>query len=141
MGHYEVLGVTPDASMDEIRARYLALARSAHPDVQSNAEAREGAEDAMRTINAAWAALSDSDEPSFDERDDRPITSTRLPGWLVMAPPGLLISGFGSVVLGSMGGIAILVEVGIFSMVAAGLFFLLAPIVALGASRRSDRRP
>ncbi|MDG1411571.1 MAG: J domain-containing protein [Acidimicrobiales bacterium] len=180
MGHYEVLGVTPDASMAEIRANYLTLAWSAHPDVQSNAEERKGAEDAMRTINAAWAVLSDvdersvydrermrrarsraacptfaeppvaeevlrpvddGDEPLFDERDDRPITPTRLPRWLVMAPPGLLVCGFGSVVLGSMVGISALVGVGIFSVVMAGLCFLLAPIVALGVSRRSDRRP
>ena len=166
--------------MDEIRAHYLALARSAHPDVQSNAKAREGAEEAMRTINAAWAVLGDvdersaydrermrrprphmtrptftappvaeegfrpfddSDEPSFDERDDRPITPARLPGWLVMAPPTLLVGGFGSVVVGSMVGIGMLVALGLFSMLAAGLLFLMAPLVALGVSRRSDHHP
>lgn len=180
MGHYEVLGVTPDASMDEIRASYLALARSAHPDVQSDPAARDQAEETMRTINAAWAILSDVDERSyydrqrmrqnrptpkgptftasavaeeafhpfdesddlaFDERDDRPITPARLPGWLVMAPPSLLVGGLGSVILGSMIGIVTLVDLGLFSMLAAGLLFLIAPIVALGASRLSDRSP
>ncbi len=180
MGHYEVLGVTPDASMDEIRASYLTLARSAHPDVQRDAAARERAEDTMRTINAAWAVLSDvdershydrqrlreerptstgrtftasavaeeafrpfdaSDEGSFDERDDRPITPARLPGWLVMAPPTLLVGGLGVLILGSMIGIVALVDLGLVSMLVAGLLFLTAPLVALGASRRSDRSP
>jgi curved DNA-binding protein CbpA len=180
VGHYEVLGVTPNASMEEIRANYLAHVRSTHPDVQTNAEEREGAEDAMRTINAAWAVLSDvnersvydrermrrarppatgptfaappvteevfrpfddSDGPSFDERDDRPITPARLPGWLVMAPSALLLSGFGSMVFGSMVGIGTFVDFGLFAMLAAGTLFLMAPLVALGASRRSDRHP
>ncbi len=180
MGHYEVLGVTPDASMGEIRASYLALARSAHPDVQREAAARAEAEQTMRTINAAWAVLSDvdersaydrermrrardqppkrtftataaaeeafqpfddSDDPPFDERDDRPITPARLPGWLVMAPPTLLIGGLGAVVVGSMVGIVAVVDLGLFSMLAAGMLFLIAPLVALGASRRSDRSP
>lgn len=185
MGHYEVLGVTPDASMGEIRANYLALARSAHPDVQRDAAARKAAEGGMRAINAAWAVLSDVDERStydrermrrarpqqtkatftataaaeeafqpfddndfannddvpFDERDDRPITPARLPGWLVMAPPTLLIGGLGGVVFGSMVGIVALVDLGLFSMLGAGMLFLIAPLVALGASRRSDRSP
>lgn len=180
VGHYELLKVTPDASMGEIRASYLALARSVHPDVQTDAAARVQAEEKMRNLNAAFAVLSDVDERSvydrermrrdrpsatrpsftasaaaedafrpfddsedmpFDERDDHPITAARLPGWLVMAPPTLLVGGLGSVVFGSMVGIVTVVDLGLFSMLAAGMLFLIAPLVALGASRRSDRSP
>ena len=80
VGHYEVLGVTPDASMSEIKKAYLAAARKAHPDFHNQSDAaRLAAEDRMRDINAAWAVLGDVDERSFydrqrlkAERDARP---------------------------------------------------------------------
>lgn len=69
MGHYEVLGVTSDASMSEIKKAYLKAARDAHPDFHTDSEAaRLAAEDRMREINAAWAVLGDVDERSFYDR-------------------------------------------------------------------------
>jgi hypothetical protein len=59
--HYEVLGVEPDASADEIRTAYLALARLHHPDRFGAAEAPAGTDERMRDLNAAWRALSDPD--------------------------------------------------------------------------------
>lgn len=183
MGYYEVLGVSPDASVAEIRRQYLALARTAHPDLHSTSEAvwaASGAE--MRDINAAWAVLGDADKRSaydrcrmqaerdrgspherpfrateaaheafhpfddapyqgFSESNDRPITMSRLPGWLVMAPPTLLIGGLGGLTVGSFTNIVALVDVGLFSMLAAGVLFLVAPLVALARSRNGDRSP
>lgn len=55
---YEVLGVAPTASADEIRRAYLALARASHPDLQRQ-DGRGAAEERMRRINAAWAILGD----------------------------------------------------------------------------------
>jgi len=167
----------------EIRRRYLALARTAHPDLHATSEtARADSGLQMRDINAAWAVLSDADKRSaydrsrmqaqrdrgspptrpfhaseaaheafrpfddapyqeFCESNDRPITMSRLPGWLVMAPPTLLIGGLGGLAVGSITNIVALVDVGLFSMLAAGVLFLVAPLVALAASRSGDRSP
>ena len=67
--HYEVLGVDPSASMQEIRRAYLRLARDSHPDFHNGSDAaRRVAEERMRRINAAWAVLSDVDARSAYDR-------------------------------------------------------------------------
>jgi hypothetical protein len=58
--HYEVLGVDPGASTDEIHRAYLAAARRHHPDRFAAGQAN-GSDDRMLEINAAWAVLSDED--------------------------------------------------------------------------------
>jgi hypothetical protein len=55
--HYEVLGVDPGASPDEVRRAYLDLARRHHPD--RRAAGATVSEDRMREVNAAWWVLSD----------------------------------------------------------------------------------
>jgi hypothetical protein len=52
---YGLLGVSPDASADEIRRAYYRAARQLHPDVNPDAEAAG----AMRRLNDAWAVLGD----------------------------------------------------------------------------------
>lgn len=54
--HYELLGVSPDCSADELRAAYRRLARERHPDLTG---ARSG-NSAMAEINEAWRVLSDA---------------------------------------------------------------------------------
>lgn len=63
MNHYEVLGVTPDASAEEIRQSYLTLARRHHPDFHTTEgdASRRTAEQTMRAINAAWQAIGTAD--------------------------------------------------------------------------------
>lgn len=59
--HYKTLGVTANASADEVRKAYLAAARRWHPDRfagKSPLEAKQ-AEDRMRKLNEAWAVLGD----------------------------------------------------------------------------------
>ena len=51
MNPYDVLGVSREASPEEIRRAYLTLARRHHPDAGGRAED-------MRRLNEAWAALS-----------------------------------------------------------------------------------
>ena len=54
--HYELLGLTPDCSLDELRVAYRRLARLRHPDVAGvNADPTE-----MAAINEAWHVLSDT---------------------------------------------------------------------------------
>jgi curved DNA-binding protein len=62
--YYEVLGVSRDASEDEIRSAYRRLARAYHPDVNKE----PGAEDRFKEISEAYEVLRD---PEKRERYDR----------------------------------------------------------------------
>ena len=59
---YAVLGVAPDASLEDVRKAWRAAVKSSHPDVMIArgvpAEAVKLAEDRVRAINAAWEAIS-----------------------------------------------------------------------------------
>ena len=52
--HYDLLGVTPDATTEEIQRAYRLLALRHHPDVAPDAD-----QAVMTTINGAWSVLSD----------------------------------------------------------------------------------
>lgn len=62
--YYEILGVSRDASKDELKRAYRRLARKYHPDVNKEA----GAEDRFKEINRAYEVLS---EPETRTRYDR----------------------------------------------------------------------
>src|SRR5437588_4880641 len=62
--YYEALGVTRDASAEEIRRAYRRLARQYHPDVNKE----PGAEDRFKEISEAYEVLRD---PEKRERYDR----------------------------------------------------------------------
>jgi hypothetical protein len=51
--HYERIGVSPDASRDQIQAAYRRLARRHHPD------AHDGDNNQMAALNEAWRVLND----------------------------------------------------------------------------------
>lgn len=59
--HYDLLGVDPDASGEEIRTAYRRLARRLHPDLQpqSDRAAITHAQERMATVTAAYAVLAD----------------------------------------------------------------------------------
>ncbi len=55
---YETLGVSKNASQDEIKKAYRRLARKYHPDINKDA----GAEEKFKEINAAYEILSDEEK-------------------------------------------------------------------------------
>jgi hypothetical protein len=76
--HYEVLGVAPDASHDDIKRAYLDLALKHHPDrqVDGGLGSRERTEWRMQEVNAAWEVLrSPGRRASYDAelRGVRPV--------------------------------------------------------------------
>ncbi len=62
--YYEVLGVSRDASPDDIRKAYRALARKYHPDVNKEADA----ETRFKEINEANSVLSDPEKRAIYDR-------------------------------------------------------------------------
>ena len=54
---YEVLGVSPSATDDEVKSAYRALARKYHPDHYANNPLSDLAEEKMQEINDAYDAI------------------------------------------------------------------------------------
>jgi hypothetical protein len=81
--HYEVLGVEPAASHDEVRRAYLREARRHHPDshVGSGPEILDEARRRMTQVNAAWSVLGDpAQRRAYDtEIRRRPTRAARTP--------------------------------------------------------------
>jgi len=79
--HYQRLGVSQNASRDQIRDAYRELARRNHPDARGEASAA-----AMAQINEAWRVLSDPDRRAvYDAQIRRSYASTAMPGkpWMM----------------------------------------------------------
>lgn len=81
--HYDLLGVSHEASGEEIRRAYRLLARRIHPDAQPRGDST-GVADAQRkmaSLSAAYAVLSDPDKRQAYDRtigfSPGPATATR----------------------------------------------------------------
>jgi len=59
--YYEILGVSKDASQDDVRKAFRKLARKHHPDV---AEDKAAAEETFKEINEAYEVLGDPEKRS-----------------------------------------------------------------------------
>jgi curved DNA-binding protein len=87
--YYEILGVTRDASPEDIRRAYRALARKHHPDVSKE----DGADDRFKQIAEAYEVLRD---PEKRAQYDRFGANWRA-GQDVSADPGFSgFEGFGA---------------------------------------------
>lgn len=88
--HYDVLGVTPTASYDDIRAAYHRRAQDLHPDrvAQRPPAEQDAARRGMQDLNEAWRVLRDeSSRASYDAAMARAAAATtdaptaREQGW------------------------------------------------------------
>ena len=61
---YETLGVSENASADEIKKSYRKLARKYHPDINKE----ESAVEKFKEINAAYEVLSDPEKKAEKQR-------------------------------------------------------------------------
>ena len=71
---YDVLGVPPSASADEVKRAYHRMAREHHPDVGAG-----GSGDPMVKVNAAWAVLGDPVSRRAYDRELARRTATTEP--------------------------------------------------------------
>lgn len=81
--HYDVLGVAPTASADEIRHAYHALAMRYHPDHSGDVpeQLRHHLDEMMTTLNEAWATLGDSAKRAdYDRTLDAPTNGRAASG-------------------------------------------------------------
>ena len=91
LDHYEVLGVAPDATQDEIAARFRALARTLHPDARP---AEPDAADDFKRITTAYRVLGDSTRRQlYDQRRTAPIAVTPVTTVARARPPRLTRRG------------------------------------------------
>lgn len=68
MNHYQTLGLSTDATPDEIKARYRILAMQWHPDRHQSVKDRDVATEKFKCIQQAYSILGDPDKRS--EYDD-----------------------------------------------------------------------
>ncbi len=112
MTHYEVLGISRDASPAQVRAAFRRLARAHHPDTSTS-----GSVESLAAINGAWRVLGDPESRRAYDRtldgdvrpqpvDHSPTSATVVPEavpessfpWRFLM--GLAVVGIGIVLLG-----------------------------------------
>lgn len=67
---YKVLGVSPDASDEEIKKAYRELARKYHPDNYQNSPLSDLAEEKMKEVNEAYDLIKKMRESGSSQRQE-----------------------------------------------------------------------
>ena len=77
--YYEILGVSRNASPDELKSAFRTLARKYHPDVNKEPDAEER----FKEINEAYAVLSDpTKRQAYDQYGHAGVNNTGgVPDW------------------------------------------------------------
>ena len=166
MTHYEVLGVAPTAPIAEVRRAYVALARQHHPDrAGGDADSMRAINDAWATLrdpdrratydrglgrgrltaapaetrpaSAETGPVSDLDDLLADLEDDTPVGGqVVLPRWLSLVPVAMFVASVAMVVVGMLFSSSAALSVAFLLFALSCAMFLMAPFVALLASRR-----
>ena len=71
MNPYEVLGVSPTASQEEIRAAYMKLVKKYHPDRYQDSNLKKQAEEKMKRINAAYDMITKNQQAARESAEAR----------------------------------------------------------------------
>jgi hypothetical protein len=159
--HYEVLGVGRAAPTSEVRRAYVAMARRHHPDraggdpvamravneawaVLRDPERRASYDRSLAPVASGTVAApepprawTDAEDLARDLEDDTPLGGTVvLPRWLSLLPVGVFAASVAAVGAGLLfaSPAALAAAVGLFTT--SCVMFLMAPFVALLASRR-----
>ena len=66
--YYSILGVSKDATADELKRAYRKLAKQYHPDAQHTEEDKKNAEAKFKEINEAYSVLSDENKRAQYDR-------------------------------------------------------------------------
>jgi hypothetical protein len=112
--YYDQLGVPANASPEEIREAYRALARLLHPDQQTDPHLKRVAEQQMRKLNPIYTVLSD---PVRRRQYDEDLAEEYAPAIVLEGPPAVSMNRIvGRVVWAG----AIFVVVGLLYWLASG---------------------
>ena len=95
---YDILGVSRDASMDEVKKAYRKKARENHPDLNPN---DPGAEERMNKINEAYERITNPEKFAASDARKRGYGAPYSPGYNGYSNPNS--SGAGSSGAGGAG--------------------------------------
>jgi curved DNA-binding protein CbpA len=85
--YYNILGVNPEASNDEIKRMYHKLSKKYHPDANiTDPDLRKWSEDRMKELNEAYDILKDPTKRALYDRQRR-VPSQPNPGPTPPPPP------------------------------------------------------
>ena len=86
MNYYEQLGVSPNATAEEIKEAYRSLVRLLHPDHHPDPQLQKVAERQVQKLNLVYATLSDPDRRRQYDRDVAE-SSERIAPIIIRTPP------------------------------------------------------